>query len=356
MNGFQSLTHATGVCGGLLGMAPTLTYAIGAQGGRCTSCTWEEAQNAPRGAMERPGSDAPAYMMFTSGSTGTPKGMVHTHASGLSYRRAATSLYDMRASDRIGLHAGLPAEMSQLIAPLSSILYSVPFALTQMLESGALDKRDMSALRWVVYGGEAFAPAQMRALMQLWPQGRFSNNYGPAEVNAVTYMHVSRPQEVPDAGVPIGRVFPHTMALWVDDQDQRVAQGDAGELLFATEAMMQGYWRDPERNAGASVSMKGQRYYRSGDIAVEQDGGVYHMLGRKDRQIKVCGARVELDEIELAINAHPDVLEAAAFPPPGATPFWPLWWSNPVPLCRQVRCAPMSPPACRPTRCPNRLT
>ena len=61
--------------------------------------------------------------------------------------------------------------------------YSVPLALIQLLTYGGIEDRDVSSLRWVLFGGEPFAPKYLRRLMELWPQARFSNSYGPAEVN-----------------------------------------------------------------------------------------------------------------------------------------------------------------------------
>lgn len=338
---------------GLLDLSPSVSSVIGAAlDDERPTVSWDEVRAAPRGVLVDRAPDDPAYIMFTSGSTGVPKGMVHTHGSGLSYLRAVVDLYEMNPSDRMSLHSGLhfdvslwpimgaplvgaatvivpdaftrlPAEMSKLIEDEGiTIWYSVPFALIQMLEQGALDKRKMPGLRWVVYAGEPFAPEPLRALMRIWPQARFSNNYGPAEVNAVTYQHIDHVHDVPDTGVPIGRAFPHTRTLVLDEDDQMVERGGEGELLLATPAMMQGYWDAPELTARGVHTRDGTLWYRSGDIVTEREDGVLNMLGRKDRQIKVRGARIELDEIELALNGHTDVLEAAAVASDDGAEIW----------------------------------
>ena len=80
--------------------------------------------------------------------------------------------------------------------------------------------------------------------------------------------------------------------------------------------MMRGYWRRPDLNRRAfrnDPEDQGNVYYRTGDLVVESEEGLFHFLGRKDRQVKVRGYRIELDEIEAALTSHDDVEEAAAF-------------------------------------------
>ncbi|MGB7270587.1 MAG: peptide synthetase, partial [Albidovulum sp.] len=93
-----------------------------------------------------------------------------------------------------------------------------------------------------------------------------------------------------------------------------------GELLVAAPTMMRGYWRQrdlgPDHDARHFVDLPDQanqprRYYKTGDIVWQDAAGLYYFSGRADRQIKVRGARVELDEVELALESHPLVSEAA---------------------------------------------
>ena len=79
--------------------------------------------------------------------------------------------------------------------------YSVPLALIQLVTHGEIERRDAGSLRWVLFGGEPFPPKYLWQLMELWPQARFSNVYGPAEVNQCTYYHVPPS----DTGVRLSR-------------------------------------------------------------------------------------------------------------------------------------------------------
>lgn len=290
-------------------------------------------------------SDDLAYIIFSSGSTGRPKGIVHTHASGLAYAAMAASVYDVQPEDRIGslapLHfdqstfgyfsgpyagattvitpeayARMPASLSQLLEKEAvTIWYSVPLALVQMLLRGALESRDLSNLRWVLYGGEPFPPTRLEALRMLWPQARFSNVYGPAEVNQCTFYHVP-PGEL-GASIPIGRVWENAEGLVVDPAGNSVAPGESGELLIRSPTMMRGYWDRPDLNARAfyrrATPAGDDLFYRTGDLVRERPDGELEFLGRQDRQLKIRGHRVELDDVELALQAHPAVAEAAAF-------------------------------------------
>lgn len=300
--------------------------------------SWEEAEQVeePPPVLDGLTEDDLAYVMVTSGSTGEPKGIMHSHRSGLAYARLSAHTYDLVPEDRLANHsplhfdmstlgyltgpwvgattvfvpeayARLPASLSQLIdKERVSIWYSVPFALIQLLLRGALEARSLASLRWVLFGGEPFPVKHLRQLMERLPQARFSNVYGPAEVNQCTYYHLPPADRLPDP-VPIGRIWDNTEGL-VED----------GELLIRSATMMLGYWDADELNARAFLyrTVEGgvrQRFYRTGDLVRHDEEGHLVFAGRKDRQVKVRGYRVELDELEAALCAHPAVEEAAAF-------------------------------------------
>ena len=291
-----------------------------------------------------------AYIMYSSGSTGRPKGITHTHASGLAYAELSVATYDVTPDDVIANHSPINFDMSTfgyfsscyagattLIIPAAhskapvslakltadhkvTIWYSVPLALQQMLAHAPLDELDFSNMRWVLYGGEPFPPKHLRALMKKWPHARVSNVYGPAEVNQCTYYHV--PDEYADdyrnLSVPIGKTWGQTDGLIIDDEDEIVDDQRSGELVICSTTMMLGYWGRPELNQEAffhHVDSSGSPkvYYRTGDLVRRREDGNLMFLGRKDRQVKVRGYRVELDDIERTLGNHPDVEEAGVY-------------------------------------------
>jgi len=298
--------------------------------------------------------DQPAYIIFTSGSTGAPKGIVHTHRSGAAYASMAAELYGLTAADRLSNfpplhfdqstfdvfsgplvgattviigkeHQLVPASLATLIEQERlTIWYSVPLALIQLLLYGVLDERDHRSLRWVVYGGEPFPVKHLKALMAHWPQARFSNCYGPAETNQCTYHHLDGAAAASlddDASIPIGMACPDMGTLVVDENDQPVAPGREGHLLVTSPTTMRGYWGRPDLDAQVfhDVATPGgtTRYYRTGDLVRQRPDAALDFVGRADRQIKVRGVRVELDEVELVLSNHDAVEEVAVAARPG---------------------------------------
>ncbi len=322
------------------------------RGIRCFA--WDSLAAAPgdRGPAVNCAEQDLAYIMYTSGSTGTPKGIMHTPASGLSYARMAADTYGITHHDRLGNHSPLhfdmstldylaspllgaqtviipeaytrlPASLSQLIQDERlTIWYSVPFALIQLLLRGLLEQRDCRSLRWVLFGGEPFPPKYLQAVRQLWPQAAFSNVYGPAEVNQCTYYNIPPDAQLTDEPIPIGNIWHDVEGLVVDENDVAVGRNEPGELLIRAATMMRGYWNQPDLNASAfyrrpAVNGNSEVFYRTGDLVQQRDDGNLMFLGRKDRQVKTRGYRVELDEVEATLAAHGLVEEAAAYVIPG---------------------------------------
>ena len=312
---------------------------------------WEVVDDAPSRDPGVPLTEQDlAYIMYTSGSTGVPKGLMHTHSSGRAYAALSAREYGVRSEDRLGNHSPLHFDMSTFeyltgplrgattvivpeettMFPLSlaelieaerlTFWYSVPLALIQLLDRGRIEERDFSSLRWVLFGGEPFPPKHLARLAELLPGARFSNSYGPAEVNQCTAYHIPSGTIAHDEPVPIGKVWPGAEGLVVDKNDETVAPGEPGELLIRAPTMMRGYWSRPELNRAAFFRATEfpdfeKVFYRTGDLVRERGDGNMVFLGRKDRQIKVRGYRVELDEVEGVVGALPGVAEAAAVDP-----------------------------------------
>ncbi len=313
---------------------------------------WNEIRELPKNspALTLTEQDL-AYILYTSGSTGTPKGIMHTHRSGLSFAEWAVETYRLQPDDRVSNHAPLhfdlstfdffasaiagsttvivpeavtklPASMAKLIQDERiSVWYSVPFALIQMMERGNLASRDYSALRWILFAGEPFPTKHLRSLMNLLPKVRFSNLYGPTETNVCTFYHVPSLSDSSDEPIPIGIVCANTEDLVVDSDGNPLPQGEIGELLIRGGTVMKGYWGRPDLTERGFYRRRVFGYcddifYRTGDLVQKTPDGNFKFFGRKDRQIKTRGYRVELDEVESALLSHPSVHEAAAYPVP----------------------------------------
>jgi amino acid adenylation domain-containing protein len=292
-----------------------------------------------------------AYILYTSGSTGVPKGIMHTHRSGLSFAEWGAATYALDQSDRLSNHAPLHFDLSTFdffaghIAGATTIIvpeaqtkfpasmvnfieqegitvwYSVPYALIQMLLRGKLGDHDLSSLRWVLFAGEPFPTKHLRNLMAELPGASFSNLYGPTETNVCTFFNLPAKLPQDDAPIPIGVPCSNVETLIVDEDDAPIQTGEVGELLIRGGVVMRGYWGQPEKTQRCfflreQIEASPDIFYRTGDLVREQTDGNLEYLGRKDRQIKTRGYRVELDEIEVALLAIEGVQQAAVYPVP----------------------------------------
>ncbi len=286
-----------------------------------------------------------AFILYTSGSTGIPKGIMHTHYSGLSLAKIAAAQYGFNENDRIGTFAPLhfdPSTFGYLVSPLVgataiiipdayltlpvslsalvekekiTVWYSVPLMLIQLLIHGEIQKHDFSSLRWVLFAGEVFITKHLRALMKIWPHANFSNLYGPAEVILCTFYDIGTPPETDDP-IPIGTVWENTEYKILDSRGMEVERGQAGELVVRTATMMSGYWNNKELTERSFFRISVAEgydhiYYRTGDLVKQNDLGELLFLGRNDRQIKLRGYRIELDEVEQTFLKHSKVQEVA---------------------------------------------
>ena len=339
----------------LLAAPTSLTCLVGIARDAMGALPWDALDGYPTTppALRLLGDDL-AYVMYTSGSTGAPKGIMHTHRSGLAYARLSKELYGVTADDVIGNHCALhydistfgyftgplagattvivtdahtkfPVSLLQLIEREAiTIWYSVPLALLQLLRAPTFADSNLGALRWILFGGEVLAPRHLRALMRQAPRARASNVYGPAEVNQCTYYHLDAPP-ADDEPLPLGYVWGDTEHLILNADDTPTPRGGTGELLIRSATRMRGYWGRPDLTARGfyhreRVPGLRETFYRTGDLVRLGDDGLLYFAGRKDRQVKVRGHRVELEEVEAALTALPGVAEAAVYlhtPPDG---------------------------------------
>jgi amino acid adenylation domain-containing protein len=291
-----------------------------------------------------------AYILYTSGSTGKPKGVMLSHRAATSFVDWCTTTFEPNESDRFSSHAPLhfdlsildlyvslgnaatlvligeqlgkdPGKLASAIAEQRiTVWYSTPSILNLLAQYGKLDRHDLSAVRLVLFAGEVFPVPQLRALKALLPAPRYFNLYGPTETNVCTYFELPRDVEADRTEpYPIGQTCEHLAGRVVDLDDRDVVAGDEGELVIAGPGVMAGYWNLPEQNQRAFlVDGDGRRWYRTGDLVVEQDDGVYLFHGRRDRMVKRRGYRVELGEIEAGLATHPAAREVAVVADTGA--------------------------------------
>ncbi|HEY1352293.1 MAG TPA: amino acid adenylation domain-containing protein [Ktedonobacteraceae bacterium] len=281
-----------------------------------------------------------AYVMYTSGSTGTPKGIAITHRSivNLVYR---PSYVQVRETDAFLLLSSIafdtstfeiwgclangarlvvaPAEqpslheLSQiLVRQQVSVLWLTAGLFHQMVE---LHLEGLRTVKQVLAGGEALSLPHMRQALEGLPGCQLINGYGPTENTTFSCCHALNAGEVLESCVPIGRPIASTQAYVLDKQLNPLPIGVLGELYLGGAGLARGYLNRPELTAGHFVpdpfsQRPGARLYRTGDMVRTREDGTLLFVGRRDRQIKLRGYRVELGEIESLLVQHPTVRSA----------------------------------------------
>lgn len=202
-----------------------------------------------------------------------------------------------------------PAHLSALIAAHSvCVVNFVPSMLEMFLQD--LKTGDCPSLRWVLSGGERLSPATRDLCFSKLPGAKLANLYGPTETHCVAGMELMRGPS--GDGVPIGKAHSAFRLHVMNDDLEPVAPGETGELFVGGDGgMAHGYvgqsGHTAERFVPDPFGSPGGRLYRTGDLCSMDANGVLSFLGRRDRQLKLAGRRIEPGEIEAAIRRHPDV-------------------------------------------------
>ncbi|CRK56743.1 Pyoverdine chromophore precursor synthetase PvdL @ Siderophore biosynthesis non-ribosomal peptide synthetase modules [Alloactinosynnema sp. L-07] len=289
-----------------------------------------------------------AYVIFTSGSTGTPKGAMVVDGGMDNHIAAKVLDLGLGGGDVVGLTAPLSFDISvwqsltsltvggsvavaspvNLSEPVElvgwvqrhgvTVLEIVPSFLAVLVDELGRDaalRSALGSLRFLVATGEALPAELARRWYEHCPDIVVVNAYGPTECSDDVTHHVVTAAECGSrAWPPIGREIINTR-VYVVDSEGREIDGD-GELLVGGRGVGRGYIGDPVRTALAFVpdhlsGAAGERLYRTGDRGSRAADGTIDFHGRRDRQVKVRGHRVELGDVESELLRVPGVLAAA---------------------------------------------
>jgi D-alanine--poly(phosphoribitol) ligase subunit 1 len=277
-----------------------------------------------------------AYIMFTSGSTGIPKGVAITHQNVLSFINWSTDRYNITPCDIFAnvspmyfdnsvfdfytaLFSGAslfpikkellskPKELLQAIdATGCTIWFSVPSMLIYLMTMRALSKNSFGSIRVISFGGEGFNKSELKKLYDLYGDRiDFINVYGPTEGTCICSSYKISEQDFDDmSGLPpLGSINPNFDYIVLNEEGK---VSDRGELCILGPNIGLGYYNDQKRSDEVfsycfDYGFYATPMYKTGDLVSQRDGLLY-FLGRKDNQIKHMGYRIELEEIELALN------------------------------------------------------
>jgi len=286
-----------------------------------------------------------AYVIYTSGSTGKPRGVMLEHRGLVNHNIAAVHLYGLSPQDRvlqfssisfdIAIEEIFPTWMSggtlvlktsetDLVASefLSWIrrrritVLDLPTAYWHELVRQLSDLHQPlpETLRLVIVGGEKASAAALSDWRKVAGTSvRWVNTYGPTEASVIATAYEPGP-EFPQQ-LPIGRPIANAQIYILDSRLQAVPIGVRGELYIGGSGLARGYLNRPDLTATKFIANPfresySSRLYKTGDMARFLSDGNIEFLGRLDDQIKIRGFRVELGEIETALNQHPAVEQA----------------------------------------------
>jgi D-alanine--poly(phosphoribitol) ligase subunit 1 len=275
----------------------------------------------------------PAYIIYTSGSTGEPKGVAISHESACLCMEKLQQLWATGPDDRFTQFSPLSFDYSlvelyvcwksggALCVPAASdalvpfnfaiaqnitVWFSVPSLANFLLKLGLLKKNALPLVRISLLGGEALPYELAHAWAAATPQSRVFNLYGPTEVTIVsTYYEFKQDIEPQTGTVPIGIPLPGLRSKVMDDGQPVETDDEPGELWLSGDQLALGYWQNPVATSAAFVRLTdrdGTIWYKTGDLVSNRAGSGLSFRGRLDRQIKLRGQRIELQEIESALR------------------------------------------------------
>ena len=182
--------------------------------------------------------------------------------------------------------------------------------------SGVLEKKVPSHLRTVILGGEALQAKQLNRWRAALPAVQYTNLYGPTEVTVDCTWYPIQREFADDERIPIGRACANKEVFLLDEHLQPVPPGQPGELCVRGIGLAKGYFGQWDKTRSAFIQdPRNPNYpdliYRTGDLAVMDEAGLFTFLTRQDGQIKHMGYRIELGEIETVLNSIPSMEEVA---------------------------------------------
>lgn len=286
----------------------------------------------------------PAYVIYTSGSTGTPKGVVISHLAALNTIDAVNALLHVQAEDRIFGLANLSFDLSvyDIFGPLAvgaalvlpqedrrndpghwfdlicahgvTLWNSVPAQLQMLSHVVGEDVPQQGFhLRAAMLSGDWIPKPLVDWHLAHLPEVAVYSLGGATEAAIWSIFHPIERQEAGWNSVPYGKPLPNQSFHVLGPDMHPCPDWVTGELYIGGDGLALAYFGDEERTNERFVRhpQTGARLYRTGDLGRYRPGNVIEFLGRDDTQVKIRGHRIELGEIDAALQTLPGVAASA---------------------------------------------
>ncbi|RSI30522.1 D-alanine--poly(phosphoribitol) ligase subunit DltA [Streptococcus sanguinis] len=287
------------------------------------------------------------YIIFTSGTTGKPKGVQISHSNLLSFTNWMITDKEFATPARPQMLAQPPYSFDLSVmywAPtlaLGGTLFALPSAVTQdfkqlfetilslpiaiwtstpsfadmALLSDDFNSQKLPQLTHFYFDGEELTVKTAQKLRDRFPQARIINAYGPTEATvALSAVAVTDEMLQNCKRLPIGYTKADSPTFVIDEEGQKVPNGQQGEIIVCGPAVSKGYLNNPEKTAEAFFEFEGLPAYHTGDVGSMTDEGLLLYGGRMDFQIKFNGFRIELEDVSQNLNKSKYVESAVAVP------------------------------------------
>lgn len=299
---------------------------------------WQAAVGSePRPAGANP--DDLAVLICTSGSTGEPKLVMHSHrnllhnvmryANGLAISEDDRVAWLASASGGQGLATALTTLLNgAVLCPFAlvdrgvtglaawlrdqriSVFDTIPSVLRNFART--LHGERIAGVRIVRIASEGALRGDFEAFERHFGAGAgLASVLASSEAGIVAQAIYHAGDDPPAGALPVGLPVAGVRVLVLDDGGRETPAGETGEIAVQGSHLSQGYWRDPALTAERFAVVEGERRLRTGDLARRTAGGILTVVGRADMQVKVRGNRLQLEEVEAALAAQPQVGGAA---------------------------------------------
>ncbi|WP_406010633.1 acyl-CoA synthetase [Streptomyces sp. NBC_00637] len=288
---------------------------------------------APAYDGPEPRSEDLVQLLYTSGTTALPKGAMMTHRALVHEYLSAIAALDLSAGDRPAHSLPLyhSAQLHVFLLPYlavgaTNIVLDSPDGdrLFDLIEANRVDSlfapptvwiglanrpdfgtRDLSGLRKAYYGASIMPVPVLERLCERLPKLGFYNCFGQSEIGPLAT--VLAPDEHKGRMDSCGRQVLFVDARVVDEHGEDVPDGTAGEIVYRSPQLCEGYWDKPEETAAAFRD----GWFRSGDLAVRDAHGYFTIVDRVKDVINSGGVLVASRQVEDALYTHDAVAEAA---------------------------------------------
>ncbi|WP_298516668.1 non-ribosomal peptide synthetase [uncultured Kordia sp.] len=285
-----------------------------------------------------------AYIIYTSGSTGKPKGVMIAHQNlNHLFSNATKKLFDFTEKDVWCLFHSycfdfsvweifgailsggklviLPKaqrvdykKLTQVCIQEGVTVFNQTPTSFQALQSSFIENAAALNIRYLIFGGEKLENTLLKTWKHHFPTCRTINMYGITETTVHNTFKELTLTDVNSNGSTIGRSIPGIDIQVLDANFELVPFGITGEMYVSGAGLAKAYLNRPEitkdRFFEISIGNKTRRYYRTGDLAKRLPNGELQYIGRIDDQVKIRGHRIEVDEINVALNAHNAIKES----------------------------------------------